>query len=388
MTAQPPPTKVVWITPQADPDARSGGAQRTLRLLEELAKTFDVEVIVVGDPRVDAERLKAVTGVAEAVWFPGPHAVRARFLCLRHGWPLAVARMWNPAVETVVERHQDAVVVAEYPQAALYAPSRPYLLCLQNAEGDRVRRLPAERGPLQRLQRRWERLRLPMWESRAARGTHARVVTVSEADAITLGVPATVVANGTVLRPPRTPAAEGLLLFVGALDYAPNAAGLRWWAESVWPHLPAGSPRLTVVGRGGREALGPLASHESLDVVGEVADVASYYLAAALVLVPLLHGGGTRLKILEALAWSPPVLSTTKGAEGLGLAPSQDLEIADTPADFARMTSQLLSSPARRLALAQAGRLAANPFSWDLIGRTLADLVRRVDAERPSPNVS
>jgi glycosyltransferase involved in cell wall biosynthesis len=290
--------------------------------------------------------------------------------------------MWNPAAATIVREHPTSVVVAEHSQAAVYRPrSRAYVLHLQNADVVRLREQPRSPHLVPRMHQRWELATLPAWERRAVRDPLARVVAVSRADAEALGLSATVIPNGTRLHPPRQLPPGGGVLFVGALDYMPNEAGLTWWAENVWPKLPSGFPPLTVVGRGGRSALGRLSNHPGLDVVGEVSDLVPFYQQAALVVVPLLHGSGTRLKVLEAMAWSVPVLSTTKGAEGLDLVPNRDFAVADTAMEFARRAVALMSDLEQRRSLGLAGRTAAEPYSWSGLGEALRDLVRKVDAD-------
>lgn len=367
--------RVLWITAHADPSLRSGGALRTARLIRELTSEFAVDVVVVGSAPIDARLLAEVSGAASARWLPGTRGVAARWLALRKGWPFAVARMHDPLAGELLREDPARVVVAEHPQAALYHPGRQYVLHLQNAEGQRIRELPVAGGPVERAHRLWERRALPRWEHRAVHDPLATVVVVSPEDAEALGVAASVVPNGTDLRPARELPDQGTSLFVGALDYAPNRAGLEWWAREVWPHLPAGWPPLTVVGRGGRAALGELADHPSLEVIGEVDDLDPYYRAARVVVVPLLHGGGTRLKILEAMAWSIPVVSTSKGAEGLVMSPGRDLVIADSPRRLAEEVVDLHSHDRARQ-IGTAGRAAVTRYSWASLGDDLRAVVR------------
>jgi glycosyltransferase involved in cell wall biosynthesis len=123
------------------------------------------------------------------------------------------------------------------------------------------------------------------------------------------------------------------------------------------------------------DALGPLRDHPGVRVLGEVADTAPVLERAGLVVVPLRSGGGTRLKVLEALAHGRPVASTAKGAEGLPLGERDGVVVADTAADLARTVDALHADPARRTALGTAARAAATPYDWRVVGRAFADLV-------------
>ena len=365
---------VLWVTPRADPAQRAGGDIRTIQLIKALALHVPVDVLVVGEPAVEVTAVEQVTGCRSVTWLPGQAGVRARVLAAGHGWPLAVARAWSPQARRVVRDGGHDVVVADFIQTAVYTPGRPHVLDLHNAEAARLAELPAPAQLLRRVELGWDRRAMRRWEDRAVRRPDARVVVVSPDDAALLGVPADVVPNGTALQPSRVAPDDGTLLFVGSLDYAPNLEAVRWWAEGVWPSLPS-RRRLTVVGRGGAAALGPLAGHPGLDVVGEVADLTPHLSAASLAVVPLRHGGGSRLKVLEALAWSIPVLSTSKGVEGLGLAAGTEVVVADQPTELAAAVDDLMSDHPRRTATAAAGRAAAERFSWPTVGASLLEVI-------------
>ncbi len=107
-------------------------------------------------------------------------------------------------------------------------------------------------------------------------------------------------------------------------------------------------------------------------MTGSVADVRPWLAQATVVVVPLRSGGGTRLKILEALAMSRPVVSTTLGAEGLDLEAGREIQIADDPGVFARRVVELLADPAARQRLGTAGRRRVEQsYDWSVAGRQL-----------------
>jgi len=144
------------------------------------------------------------------------------------------------------------------------------------------------------------------------------------------------------------------VLFVGNFTYEPNVDGLRWFVAEVLPGV-AAEVRLVVVGAGGVDAIG----HDKngrVHATGGVADLEPYYREAAVVICPLRAGSGTRLKILEAMGWARPVVSTTIGAAGLGLRDGRDLLIADEPRAFAAAIDSLVGDPVRADALGRAGR--------------------------------
>ncbi|HEY8086369.1 MAG TPA: glycosyltransferase, partial [Polyangiaceae bacterium] len=182
-----------------------------------------------------------------------------------------------------------------------------------------------------------------------------------------------VVPNGVDLEHfrPRTEAEPGsplpgTLLFFGAIDYYPNTDAVLFFLEDVFPRLIGRYPglRFSVVGRQPPESV--LARRcDHVEITGLVDDVRPRIQAADVVVVPLRIGGGTRLKILEAMAMGKAVVSTTLGAEGLGVVGGRELLLADEPEAFAAQVARLLDDPllARRIG-DSARQFVASRFSW------------------------
>lgn len=165
------------------------------------------------------------------------------------------------------------------------------------------------------------------------------------------------------------------LIFFGKLDYSPNVDGFEHFVDDILPLLQRTHPMVEVVvlGAGDRTAIDRAASRNSaVRVVGRVEDIRPELAAAAIVIVPLRMGGGTRLKIVEALSMARPLVSTTIGAEGLALESGRELELADAPADFAAALARLLDDPDRAQRLGHAGRASMiEQYDWESIGRTM-----------------
>jgi len=161
------------------------------------------------------------------------------------------------------------------------------------------------------------------------------------------------------------------IVFTGTLDYRPNIDAVRWFAAEVLPRVRAHRPdaRFVVVGRAAAPAVRALHDGEAVEVVGEVADVRPYIAGTAVYAVPMRIGGGSRLKLLEALAAAAPVVSTSMGAEGVdGLADGRELLLADRPDAFAAATLRLIDDRALAARLGAAGRvLAAARYDWSAI---------------------
>jgi len=169
-------------------------------------------------------------------------------------------------------------------------------------------------------------------------------------------------------------------VFVGSLDWMPNQDGLTWFVETVWPlvtrRLPTACVRL--VGRRPGPEMQRLAQVPGVELVGEVPDTRPEIARSAVVIVPLRIGGGTRLKIFEAMAAGRPVVSTRLGAEGLQVTEGRDIVLADEAADFAGALVRLLESAEEREQLATAARrLVEERFSSEAIARQFEAICRR-----------
>ncbi len=179
------------------------------------------------------------------------------------------------------------------------------------------------------------------------------------------------------------PSSEPLLFFVGDLSWPSNAEGIRWFARRVWPAVREFAPDATteVLGRNPpRDLLGSDRPH--FRVLGRGDDTRPYWRRAAIAIVPLLSGGGTRLKILEAAACGVPVVSTSVGAEGLDLEPDTEIVVRDEPREFAAEVARLLADPeARRRQAAAARARVERSHGWKSIASGFAaELARRAES--------
>ena len=281
---------------------------------------------------------------------------------------------WRPDV-ILIEHDNSAAWVADLPAGI------PTVLVFQNvgpayygsraaASGGPARaafRFEAER--FRRLHRRWL-------------GRYARLVAVSEPDRRELerlpgAPPVEVVPNGVASDELRAlpPSVEpATLLFTGTLSHPPNSAGIRWLADEVWPRILSALPeaKLLVVGRDPPEGVLGLGARQGIEVVGPVPEMAPYFARASAVVVPLLSGGGTRLKILEALACERAVVSTRVGCEGLDLEDGKELLMADGAERFAAAVLRVLEDAPLRERLATAGReQAQRRYDWRVLGDRL-----------------
>ena len=167
---------------------------------------------------------------------------------------------------------------------------------------------------------------------------------------------------------------------VGSLDWLPNVEGLLWFLDAVWPSVVEARPTasLHIVGRNPQRALLKRVSGQ-ITVAGSVEDVREHVQDAAAFVVPLLAGGGTRLRVLEAMAMRIPIVSTGVGVEGIECTPGQHALVANTAEDFTRQLVALLDDLAMGERLARAGRqLVEQQYSWQAIGDKLDAFYERM----------
>lgn len=177
------------------------------------------------------------------------------------------------------------------------------------------------------------------------------------------------------------------IIFVGSMDYHANVDGAISFARDVWPGLHARHSELifTIVGRDPTPEVRALATDPGVEVTGTIDDVRPFYREALAAVVPLKVGGGSRLKILEAMAAGVPVVSTALGAEGLDVHDDADILIADSNEQLAEGIFDLIESKELRQRLSAAGRaLVVEHYDWSRLGASLFEIYEEMlRTERP-----
>ncbi len=314
-------------------------------------------------------------------------------------FPLTVARSWfssypvdlwkwrvaevRDTVQALVEKDQIDVVVSDFLFAAANVPlggTVPVVLFEHNVEYLIWKRLSAlERNPIKKLlfEIEWRKLRNKESElcSRAD-----LTIAVSEEDRARLAEMAPAAKTGAIptgvdtayFAPAGRPQIPARLVFSGSMDWHPNEDAVIYFGESILPKIREQVPdaSFAIVGRNPTQKLRDAAERLGMIVTGTVDDVRPYLDEAAVYVVPLRAGSGTRMKIFEALGMAKPVVSTTVGAEGLALSDQKEFIAADNPEDFAAAVVHLLHDEGRRNELGQAGRaLVVERYSWPQVAR-------------------
>jgi glycosyltransferase involved in cell wall biosynthesis len=365
--------KLLMLTKFVPMPANSGGKQRSLAVLRTLAESGEVTLCAFDDGHADLDAIRRLGVEVHAVPRVGRAGAVSGALRTRS---LSAARFWSRALldraRAVAGSTDPDVVLVAYSQLAPYGPEIPArhrILDLHNVESSLFASYAASAGsPARRLAGAIEQRALERIERRAC-AAYDTVLVVSETDAERLpGRPRRLLVcpNGTPTRAPLPMGDEPAVVFVGLLGWRPNADAARWFSREVWPRVRGLAPgaHLYLVGREPTPEVRALAGPD-ITVTGAVPDVDPYLARARVAVAPLLAGGGSRLKILEALGAGRPVVSTAVGAEGLTALAGQGLTIADHPDAFAREVAARLLDPERAQSEGLAGNAAVLArFSW------------------------
>jgi len=314
--------------------------------------------------------------------------------CLPRRPAYAVARFDCPLVAERIrsECHRERfdVVVCDFLDAAINLPEElnvPVVLFQHNVESEIWRRYAeTEPNPVMRSIYGLEFRKMVRYESETVRRfQHVIAVSHHDRDLMSRWTDSSrisVVPTGvdvTQYRPdPDQNFASPIVIFVGAMDWDPNVDAMEYFCKKVWPLILRQVPgaRLRIVGKNPKRRVGALAS-ESIEVMGRVESVADQLRQAAVVVVPLRIGGGTRLKIYEAMAAGRAVVSTSIGAEGLDVQDGSDIVLADSEEAFSRAVIMLLQDPALRVRFERAAAEAARRYDWPSVAQTFSDVLER-----------
>lgn len=181
-------------------------------------------------------------------------------------------------------------------------------------------------------------------------------------------------------------AEENAVVFTGSMDWLPNNDAVIYFAKEILPLIWKSNPdvKFYVVGKSPSEEINELAKKERLIVVtGRVDDVRSFIVRSKVFVVPIRIGGGTRLKILEAMSMEKSIVSTAVGAEGIAYHHGEDIMIADEPQAFANTVLSLMDDQKRRKRMGALARdLVCRAYDWNIVGRKLVEIYEELHVKR------
>lgn len=377
-------------------------AYNLMRALSERHEVFLISLLQDDSDPANAVHLKElceVVSLHESRFYKG--GTLKSVLGLLSSRPRSVVDTFDPvvkhAVRSAVERIRPDVIVASTLGVVEYVPNNiniPSVLEEHNCEYAILRRRAEQMsGRIGRYRYDLGWKKFARWEVRVCRKFGA-VVMVSEADKrMLLDVapdlaPVHVVPNGVDTEhytPTHRAPEPNTIVYNGALTFGANRDAVDYYASDIYPILKLNCPnaRLKVTGRTDGVDLTGIADCPGIELTGYVNDIREVLDKSLACVVPLGMGGGSRLKILEAMAAGVPVVSTSVGAEGIKAVNGEHLVIADTAADFARAVASVLTDTERAQEMARkARRLVEGRYSWKSIGRTFADIVEDLTHDR------
>ena len=381
----------------------SGGKIRTLNVIRHLARWHDITYLcnILEDEKPFLDDMIALGLELETIPWREVSRQSARFYVdlaanLMSKYPFNVNKDFDPRLRQraaeLLSQHDYDLIICDFVQMArncLDLNGPPKILFEHNVEAQIFERhAQNDEGWLRRKFMGIQWRKMQRFEGRAGRAFD-RVVAVSNQDKATyerdygwdhVDVIDTAV-DTEYFRSDTSSEVPGRCVFVGSMDWLANQDGAKFFVKEIWPTVLKAHPHATfqIVGRNPPDFVRNLEEHQGVTVTGSVPDIRPHMCEAQVVVVPLLVGGGTRLKIFEAMAMQKAVVSTPLGAEGLKVTDEQDIVLRADPQQFAASVNELLSNDAKREQLAtSAYELVAQHYSAEAVARQFDSICQRV----------
>jgi glycosyltransferase involved in cell wall biosynthesis len=393
--------RILWVKAGKLLPVDTGGKIRSYNILRQLARDHQVTLLSYyggqKDSIYEGEIQRELPG-AETIYTAALDggAVTQSLDYVRRVFqaaPFAVRKFTHPdvkrAVATGLAENKFDVAVCDFLSASLNFPENlatPTVLFQHNVETALWQRMAStESNPAKRMAYKIEATKMARYERTALRKFH-HVIAVSDHDreqmrTMNPSCPISVVPTGVdtqkyAVAPPAQ-AEPPRIIFLGSMDWEPNIDAVIYFCQEIFPRVRAEFPSAVfqIVGRNPHSRVKQLAS-DSVQVTGTVPSVAEYLRDATLVVVPLRIGGGTRLKIFEAMAMGKAVISTSIGAEGLDVKNGHDLILADDAATFSEATILLLKDAGLRRRYEQVAAQIAAQYDWSKIAQRFVEVLQ------------
>lgn len=401
---------ILWLKTELLHPIDKGGRIRTYHMLRELCREHHITYLTLDDGTAAPDAVdRAAEYCHELVRIP--HQTRAKFTRgfyfdltrnLVSGLPYFIMKYESAAMRREIEKQVGTgrfdVVVCDFLMPSVNMPARvdcATVLFQHNVEAMIWKRhYEVQRNPVKRLYLYGQWLKASAFERKMCR-RFDQVVAVSRKDCETMqskygltriaDIPTGV--DTEYFRPSgKQQRASQNLVFTGSMDWLPNEDAMQYFIREIMPKVRQAAPNvtLTIVGRNPYQSLLEVSKRDaSVIVTGRVEDVRPYIEQATAYIVPIRVGGGTRLKIYEALAMEKPVISTTIGAEGLPLRDGREILLADTPDDFSAAVVRVLTDDRFAGELGKrAGQLVREHFGWKSSSDQFAEICRNVVSRR------
>lgn len=396
--------RILFVTPSLPYPPATGFRTRVFQMVRHLGARHHVSLLTYAKPYEHAE-VAAMRGTCAAVHTvermrPKGAAKRRQQLAsllspVSFQWrQLRTTRMQRAITRVLAEARYDLVQVESSKMCGFDFPAGTRLVVDEhNIEYELLyRSYREEHSPVRKLYNWVEYRKFRREEEQAWRRAAACILTSEREEAILRrhlpGTPAVTVPNGVdteYFRPTDVTPDPDSIVFTGLMSYRPNEDAVFWFVREILPLIRRSRPNVTftIVGSSPPPEVERLAG-PGVVVTGRVPDVRPYVERAAVCVVPLRYGSGTRLKVVEGLAMGKPLVSTALGCEGIAVRGGEHLLMADEPASFARHVLQVLDSPALAAELGRRGRaLVEGRYDWGGIVRGMETFYDELLAAQP-----
>ena len=409
--------KILWLNANLLLPLDKGGKLRTWHVMRHLATQHDITYLSFHDPATQDQAcidgMREVCSRVETVPRTDPakgtlrfYADAARYVFdpVPYGVAKYRSRAYREKLAQLLREERYDVVVCDFLVPLVNMPDRlpcPAVLFTHNVESEIWRRHAATATTAIKRRLMGDQWRRMLRFEGDALSRFELVLAVSDADRQTfqelypasLKAPVHVVQTGVdteyfspdAVGAPSAAIASARphLVFTGSMDWLPNEDGMVYFVKEILPRIRAAEPAatLSIIGRSPTPAVKRLAETAGVHVTGRVDDVRPHIAEGSVYIVPLRIGGGTRLKIFEAMAMGKAVVSTAIGAEGLPVTNGEDIVIANDPARFAQAVVGLIrDGDARRRLETAARRLVVEHYDWSAVAGDFEDALVRVSA--------
>jgi len=383
--------KILFVIPYSPANPTFGGSLRIYHLLDYLCNHHDVTVVGFSTPEEEKQLIgnfPTLSGKTHLIEEPygqtSTYHVLVKSMFSSHSlWYLVTrSEQLQQIINELCRKNSFDIIQCEFPVMGMFKfkSSAVKIMDAHNVEYDNLKRMAKVKNPLKKLYYHLESYKFCREETAVCRQQDALFVTserdISIFDKPVPAVPKYLIPNGVdeaYFHPAKTTPKPHSLIFVGMMKYVPNYDGINYFLDEIFPKITAVFPdtTITIVGKNPPKSITKRAN-KNIIVTGFVGDTRPYMREASVYVVPLRMGGGTRLKIMEALASKIPLVTTSIGCEGIDIEHKTHAMIADTPGEFAGAVIALFANENTRNNLTENGyELVMNKYRWKSIGREM-----------------
>ena len=390
--------KILYLLPYSPAKPTFGGSLRIYHILDHLCQHHDVTVAGFSTPEEEKLLIDRFPVLARKTYLVNPPGkTRSRFLTQLRSlfsshsfWYLSTrSKELQKVIDQILSKQEFDIIQSEFPALAMYRLNSKAVKIIDahNVEYDNFKRMAKVGNPLKKLFYHLESYKFYREETRVCRKLDGLLVTserdISVFEKSVPGVPKFLIPNGVdanYFYPKKVKSKPHSLVFVGMMKYVPNYDGINFFLDEIFPKILTVYPdaTITIIGKNPPKSITKRANRNII-VTGFVEDTRPYIQESSVYVVPLRMGGGTRLKVIEALAMKIPLVTTSIGCEGIDISHGESALIADDPQEFANAVMKLFIDKELCDSLTENGyKIVIDKYRWKSIGRHLDEAYEKL----------